>query len=73
MASSFMESHIKCPYYRFFDANKIRCEGTFFNSVNITTFKNKEEMQAVLKNLCCYQYELCPVYQAAKRKYDREE
>ena len=73
MASGYIEIHIKCPYYRCTDANRIRCEGAFPKTACITTFKDKAEMAAVIKTFCCDNFEVCPVYQAANKKYEKEE
>lgn len=73
MATRFVESDIKCPFYRDHHGKDIVCEGVYGNSRNIMRFTTQEDIDEWLNEACSKVYDLCPVYRMIMReKYAKE-
>lgn len=63
-AGSFVRVYVKCPFYRYDkqDLKKITCEGVAPNSTISQVWKNKKGFATQIEQVCCDNYEECPIY-----------
>lgn len=70
--SSYMAKNVKCPYYGKEDDVKIHCdgveEGTFIHLV----FASPSMRRNYQLDVCCDDYESCPIAEAHRRKWEED-
>ena len=60
-----------CPYYRFHDRQKIKCEGLLDNAAAWNNFQSETDKKTYFREYCCsYNWKACPWAQALSRKYE---
>ena len=77
MGTNWLDSYVKCPYYRNANSeNRITCDGVSDSSQlewKFTDKKNsKADLSIQLKTFCCDRYQNCEVYQMLRQIYEEE-
>lgn len=77
MGTNWLDSYVKCPYYRNANSeNRITCQGVADSSQlewKFTDKKNsKADLSIQLKTFCCDRYQNCEVYQMLRQIYGEE-
>ena len=74
MAATYMDKHIKCPYFQQFykKYNQIYCDGADGSKRIITQFTDIERLKAFVFERCAKHYCLCPVYRGVCEYYEEE-
>lgn len=69
--SNYISPNCKCPYFKVSGANKMTCEGAIDSTKTTTIFSRSEYKQEWFEKVCCDNWEICPVAEMVKKKYDR--
>lgn len=71
MPTSWNESRVECPFYKYDDGKKgITCEGCVSGSITRTLFNTKAQQDRHLRTYCCKSYKQCPIYAMLVKKYE---
>ena len=74
MPTPYETAHVKCPFYRKHDANRIVCEGLAeCNTINLV-YGNQADRMKYMVNVCNDTLESrdCPIYIMLMQKYEEE-
>lgn len=74
MPVTYMDKHIKCPYFQQFytSHSQIYCDGADGMKRVISQFSSREELKAFVFERCAKHYCLCPVYRGLYEYYEEE-
>ena len=63
---------VLCPYIFCADKSQIKCEGALSGTKAVTEFGKEGDKEQFFNNVCCADYQLCPVYKMVTReKYEK--
>ncbi len=68
--SQFIAVDVLCPFFLAADTNRIKCEGPFKHTKSTVAFKSPVGLKDTMADYCCRNYEQCPIYAAAAKKYE---
>ena len=61
-SGSFMQTDVRCPFFKYDGKQRIVCEGLIDNSSIILTYQNKLDCDTQRNVYCCEHYKKCEVY-----------
>lgn len=71
MPTSWYESRVECPFYKYDDGKKgITCEGCTDGCITRTLFITSDMQKNHLCTYCCRDYQKCPIYAMLAKKYE---
>lgn len=69
MSTSYMFVHVKCPFFKGEEKNKIRCEGVQEGASCIQQYRKMEQKEKWMGRYCCENYKNCRIYKMLEKKY----
>ncbi|MBQ6177693.1 MAG: hypothetical protein IJK29_10890 [Bacteroidales bacterium] len=61
---------VRCPFYKGESRNVIVCEGFYVSETVRRCFQAAEKKRRIMEELCCRNFETCPVFQLVYGTYD---
>ena len=71
-SDKFKDTAILCPFYKFSDKKMVLCEGPRERSSLALRYYRGEDMLKHRREYCELNYEKCPLYELANKKYETE-
>ena len=71
MSGGFIQSEVKCPFYKWDDGRRrVVCESTVdADGSTSLTFKRQRDAEKFITETCCNKFSECRVYKAIMEKY----